>query len=565
MSYNCLLLAEGNYYLNGNIKTTMFNLKPGPTGGRNKELKGLVIGTVLLALATLVLRAVGFEHYLYNVSLVFIIIVLLIAIQYGLWPAIAISGLGFLSLDYFFITPYNTFLIDSGPGVVSVVGFLVASIITSQIAARARHQTTQAELRQEETAALNRLNMAVLSVGEAETILNRLVREVAGYLNALAAAIYLPEGEKPAHLAIAAGYSRSEGGLPDPPESFRPEMIQLAFHKKEPIYQAEAMGRQAYLPLLRGGESLGVLTLLLEPAEKAEAAQVFDPATTRWLEILANQVALAVEHARLIQENAQVASLKEADRLKSALLASVSHELRTPLTAIKTALAGLQDEGVEPEEEVEYKLIIDQETDRLNRLISNLLDLSRIEAGALKPDIGWYFLPEIINQTLERLNRSGILAAHPVTTDFGEDLPLAPVDYLQIDQVVTNLVENAAKYSPAGKPITISLRQWPDLLNSAEGEAEPGLLVEICDEGSGVPEADLDRIFDKFYRATGSFANSLRSEVAGSGLGLAICKGIIEAHGGRIWAKPRLYGGSLFAFWLPLDSTKTGELIKHGE
>ena len=247
------------------------------------------------------------------------------------------------------------------------------------------------------------------------------------------------------------------------------------------------------------------------------------------------------------------------------MLASISHELRTPLTAIKTALAGLQDEGVEPEEETEYKLIIDQETDRLNRLISNLLDLSRIEAGALKPDIGMYFLPEIINGALERLNRSTMLAAHPVTTNFETDLPLAPVDYLQIDQVITNLLENAAKYSPPGKPITLNLRQQPDPFSSNPTGAEAGLLVEVCDEGVGVPEAALDRIFDKFYRVGGSPANSLRSEVAGSGLGLAICKGIIETHGGHIWAKPRLYGGSRFAFWLPLDSSTTRESGNHGE
>jgi two-component system sensor histidine kinase KdpD len=443
-----------------------------------------------------------------------------------------------------------------------VVGFLVASIITSQIAARARHQTTQARLRQEETAALNHLNMAVLSVGQAETILDRLVREVAGNLNALTASIYLTEPEAPGQLEPAASFTRP--GTP-PPEGFRAEIIQLAFNKKEPLYRADGRLRQAYLPLGHGEESRGVLALLLGPAEDGDNSpeEFFDPAARRWLEILANQVALAVEHARLIRENTQVASLKETDRLKSALLASVSHELRTPLTAIKTALAGLQDEGVEPEEELEYKTIIDQETDRLNRLISNLLDLSRIEAGALKPNIGMYFFPEIINATLERLSRGNWLTGHPVTTNFEPDVPLAPVDYLEIDQVVTNLLENAAKYSEPGKPISIDLRQGGNPFKP--GENEPGLLVEICDEGAGVPEAALDRIFDKFYRVAADPGSSLRSEVAGSGLGLAICKGIIEAHGGRIWAKPRLYGGSLFAFWLPLSASKTGELVNHAE
>ncbi|HEX2911684.1 MAG TPA: ATP-binding protein [Chloroflexia bacterium] len=511
-----------------------------------RSILGFFFGFSAIALATLALKALRFEEYSYSVVLVYIVLVLVTASYYGLLPGLVTSLLGFVCFDFFFISPFFTLYIDSLPGLVAVLSFLGAATITSQIAANARNKTAEALLRQEETAALNELNIAVLSEGQTGKMLERVVQQVADNLQAREVAIYLPA---PIELKLNAVF-KNLALEENVGEIFSPVDLQLAFKKGKPRYKQIETGRLAFLPLLQGGESLGIMAVLLERESQDDTAEpVFKADTLHWLEILANQASLAVAHARLIAETAQVASLREADRLKSALLASISHELRTPLTAIKTAVQGLQDEGVEQEEQAEYYTIIDQEADRLSRLISNMLDISRIEAGTLRPNKGLHFLPEIINNAIERLTRSGIMGEHGLTTNFQPDLPLVAVDYLQIDQVIANLLENAAKYSPPNTPIYVNVYQ-------AERAGEPGLAVEVVDEGIGVAEAERERIFDKFYRVWQDEKPGKPSRVSGSGLGLAICKGIIEAHGGFIEARPRLYGGSIFYFWLPVNATR---------
>ncbi len=556
------------------IRTNGFTqrLKSG-WGWAKKNLVGLISGIAGLVAATAILRLFAFQQYLYNVALVFIIIVLLIANQYGLWLGLVMSVLGFFCLNYFFIPPYYSLFIESWAGVVEVIGFLVASVITSQIAARARYKTREAELRQQETAALNQLNMAVLSAAQAEPILTQVVQQVTYHLQASATLLYLRQPGNNPQLELQARYFSQ----PHASELVQSELAQLAFQKKEAVYSSlPGSARMAYLPLLRGAEVLGVMVVLLKQSSETSSNRdkaLFTAQEQHWLLIIANQAALAVEHARLIEETAQVASLKEADRLKSALLASVSHELRTPLTSIKTAVAGLKDDSIqlEPDEKQEYLEVIDEEADRLGRLISNMLDLSRIEAGTLKPHKGLYSLPEIIGNTLERLSRTAILGNYSVQTRIEDEtnLPLVPVDYLQLEQVISNLVENAVKYSAPAKPITIQVSQASrphsrqSHISSEEVAISPqaGILVEIIDQGVGVPEAELELIFDKFYRvgqtARGDLSYNLSHNVSGSGLGLAICKGIIEAHGGIIWARNRMYGGTIFALWLPLASSQT--------
>ena len=539
-----------------------------------KELVGFLTGTLGIALATAILKFFEFEQFLYNVALVFILVVLLIASRFGLWPGIAVSILGLLSLNYFFITPFGTLYIDSAAGVVAVVSFLVAAIITSEIAAHARRNTEQAKLGQQETSALNQVNVAVLGEAQPAPMLQQVVRQVTQNSEAGFAALYTATPDQPDQLTLNASYP--EVPAAGPPPSFSSALVDSSFNRKEPIYaRLEGQGRTAYLPLLRGEQALGVLFVFLkEPKETTKRKpsaekekEVFEPQERRWFQILANQAALAVDHANLIAENALVASLKETDRLKSMLLGLVSHELRTPITAIKTAVAGLKDAGteLEPDELTEYVEIIDQESDRLSRLISNLLDLSRIEAGRLVPQKGLYFLPEIVGQTIDRLTRANALAHHPVEACFEDDLPLVPLDYLQIEQVVSNLLENAVKYSPVNKPISVEVCQasrfvtTPFQPGERPGETEktervPGVMVEIADRGSGIPETELGHIFEKFYRVAPGREARLTNPVPGSGLGLAICKGIIEAHSGQIWAENRQGGGSIFSFWLPIRS-----------
>jgi two-component system, sensor histidine kinase and response regulator len=232
---------------------------------------------------------------------------------------------------------------------------------------------------------------------------------------------------------------------------------------------------------------------------------------------------------------------------------AVSHELRTPLTSIKTAVSGLKDKVVDltAEEQQDYLNLIDQEADRLEQLIGQILDQRRIEVGKLQTEKGLYFLPEIINATVDRLSRLPLLARHPVSTEFEDDLPLVGMDFIQIEQVLTNLLENAAKYSEADAAIVVRACRMNRPFHSTANPAQPGLQVEVVDRGMGVPEADLQQIFNRYYRGKLS-TGSRRAMPSGLGLGLAIARSLIEAHEGEIWAFPNQDKGTTFAFWIPL-------------
>jgi two-component system sensor histidine kinase KdpD len=256
----------------------------------------------------------------------------------------------------------------------------------------------------------------------------------------------------------------------------------------------------------------------------------------RLLHTFASQGALALERAGLAEAEARARVLEESDHLKSAILSSVSHELRTPLSTIKAAVTSLRsgEVGWDSGARAELLAAIDEESDHLNLLVGNLLDMSRLESGALRPQRGWNLLSEIVGGVLQRLRR--LSEGYRIEVDLPEDLPMAPVDYVQMEQVFTNLLSNSLKYAPPGSVIRIQARP----------QAESALLVQVTNQGPPVPEEHLDRIFDKFYRITAA------ERVSGIGLGLSICKGIVEAHGGRIWAE-NLDGGIAFKFTLPLD------------
>jgi two-component system sensor histidine kinase KdpD len=264
------------------------------------------------------------------------------------------------------------------------------------------------------------------------------------------------------------------------------------------------------------------------------AAPAISASERRLLQTFASQGALALERAWLAQAESRAKVLEESDRLKSAILSSVSHELRTPLSTIKAAASSLRGKEVSWDSPARPELIaaIDDEADHLNLLVGNLLDMSRIESGALQPKREWNILPEIVGSVLARMKHLAV--EHRLEIALPESLPLIPVDYVQVEQVFTNLVSNSLKYAPANTVVCIR----------AQVEAEV-IHVQVSNQGPQVPLEHLERIFDKFYRITAA------ERVTGTGLGLSICKGIIEAHGGRIWAE-NLPDGFAFNFTLPL-------------
>jgi two-component system sensor histidine kinase KdpD len=247
------------------------------------------------------------------------------------------------------------------------------------------------------------------------------------------------------------------------------------------------------------------------------------------------------EKAELRERELQV--LKELDRLRSELMSNVSHELRTPLASIKGFTSTLLRTDVKwsEAEQKEYLSIINQETDRLTRLINDLLDISRIDAGALRLSRHAYHVRQIVESIAGRL--AALTSNHQLTISIPDDLPTVFVDEMRIGQVLTNLVDNAAKFAPKGTEITI--------------EAKPSgkqVMMSVIDRGPGIPPEVIGKLFDRFYQAQ----RIVDGEKRGTGLGLSICKGIIEAHGGRIWVESKLGEGATFSFTLPVQEEETG-------
>jgi two-component system sensor histidine kinase KdpD len=266
--------------------------------------------------------------------------------------------------------------------------------------------------------------------------------------------------------------------------------------------------------------------------------------TSPFFRTFLEQTSAIIERARLREESLQIEVLRRTDTLRAALLSSVSHDLRTPLSSIKAAASSLQQKDVDwdAEARLSFAATIEREADRLNRLVGNLLDMSRIEGEALKPEKEWYPIDELVHDVLDHMQF--LLHGRDVRVSLPDDLPPVELDYLQMDQVLTNLLENAARYTPATSSIEISARVIDDALE-----------ISIGDYGPGIPLNDLERIFDKFYRVLGS----PRRGAMGTGLGLAVCRGLVEAHGGHIWAENREEGGAIFRFTLPLERAR--ELI----
>ncbi|MGE5123090.1 MAG: sensor histidine kinase, partial [Acidobacteriaceae bacterium] len=282
-------------------------------------------------------------------------------------------------------------------------------------------------------------------------------------------------------------------------------------------------------PLQSGRGFMGEIQVWREEA-------AFEKAEERLMSTFTSPGVTALERLRLSQAASRARLLEESDRFKSSLLSSVSHELRTPLATIKAAITSLRSETVTWDSEARAELLaaVEEETDHLNQLVGNLLSMSRIEAGSLKPERTWNALADIASSAIERTRQQ--TGKHLLEVDVSADLPVVPVDYFQIEQVLINLISNSSKYSPEGTTIGIRAKR-------ADGDM---LQVTVRNQGPHVAEENLERIFDKFFRVTAA------DKVTGAGLGLSICKGIVEAHGGHIWAE-NLADGFAFHFILPLS------------
>lgn len=428
------------------------------------------------------------------IALLYLIPLGMITALWGLGPGITGAVITFFLFNYFFIKPYYTFTVHRPTDVVILVVFLVVAVVISQLVGRAQAGLAAANAREREATQLYELSTALTGLHDDRTIAQILARQV----HAVA------EGEY-TQIDITGGRS-------------------FTFHY--PAREQPAQPADLIVPIESARGVLGEIRLW-------RAAPAISAGEKRLFQTFASQGALALERAWLVQAESRAQVLEESDRLKSAILSSVSHELRTPLSTIKAAASSLRGKQVNWDSPARPELIaaIDDEADHLNMLVGNLLDMSRLESGALKPKREWNILPEIVGSVLARMKYQA--ENHQIEVDIPETLPLVPVDYVQMEQVFTNLVSNSLKYAPA--KTVVRIRAWL--------EAE-SIHVQVSNQGPQVPPEHLERIFDKFYRITAA------DRVTGIGLGLSICKGIIQAHGGRLWAE-NLTDGLAFNFTLP--------------
>ena len=432
------------------------------------------------------------------VALLFLLPVLLTARIGGLGPGILSATCAFLCMNFFFIPPLYTLTVFHTQDLLALIVFLVIAVVVSQLLGAAQAGIATAFSREQEATRLYELSTALNGLQDAAAIACTLAEKIRETFATDRVEITL-KGRKPDEV-----YSLPEFG------SSRPEQPDLN------------------TPLMTARGEQGRVRLWRQEAPLSTQEQ-------RLLNTFANQAALAVERATLAQNENRTKVLEESDRLKSALLSSVSHELRSPLATIKASISSLRSGAVEWDSDARQELVaaIEEETDHLNQLVGNLLDMSRIETGALKPQRGWNSLAEIVNGVLKRMRPA--TQQHRIELDIPADLPLLPVDYVQMEQVFTNLLSNSVKYAPPGTTIQVRARR----------QGEQMALVQVSNQGPPVDDEYLERIFDKFYRVTAA------DKVTGTGLGLSICKGIIEAHGGRIWAENKP-GAFIFNFTLPV-------------
>jgi two-component system sensor histidine kinase KdpD len=429
------------------------------------------------------------------VALLYLIPLGLITAYFGLGPGITSALATFLTFNYFFIQPYYRLAVHRPTDVVILVIFLVVAIVISQLVGRMQASLAAATAREREATQLYELSTALAGLHERHTIAEILARQVQE----------VSQGE-----AVELNISGADAFIFRLPKSSSPT--------RPPEWIFPIQVAQGVLGEIRLWRTEPALT----SSEK------------RLLQTFASQGALALERARLAQAESRARVLEESDRLKSAILSSVSHELRTPLSTIKAAASSLRSNQVSWDSAARPELIaaIDDEADHLNILVGNLLDMSRIESGVLKPKREWNILPEIVGSVLSRMKH--LAGEHRIEVDVPESLPLVPVDYVQMEQVFTNLLSNSVKYAP--EKSIIRVRAF------VEGDS---VHVIVSNQGPHIPQEHLERIFDKFFRLRET------DRVTGTGLGLSICKGIIEAHDGHLWAE-NISDGLAFNFTFPL-------------
>jgi two-component system sensor histidine kinase KdpD len=463
-----------------------------------------------------------------NVDLVFLTAVVGVAVRYGLWPSLFASVIASLCYNFFFLPPIYTFTITDPTNVAAFFFFIVMAIIVSNVAARVRTQAVVAMTRARATESLYAFSRKLASTGTLEDVLWATAYQTALMLK-VRVVLLLPENGS---IVVKAGYP--------PEDTLEPADLAAAtwtWDSDRPAGRGSDTlpgAKRLFLPMRTGRGPIGIMGI-----DSDKQGPLLTPDQRRLLDALMDQAAVAIERVRLVEDLASAKRTAETDRLRTALLTSISHDLRTPLASVLGAagtLEGLSD-TLDQQAKADLVATIISEAERLNRFIANLLDMTKLESGAVVPNSALHDIGEIVGSSLER--GSKILAQHRIEVELAKDVPMVEIDPVLFEQVLFNLLDNAAKYAPAGT--TIRIQSWRD---------QETVALQVLDEGEGIPATDLEHIFDKFYRV--QKADHVR---AGTGLGLAISRGFIEAMHGTVTAANRTdRNGAVFTITLPIPA-----------
>jgi len=447
-----------------------------------------------------------------TVALTFLLAVLIVSANWGLTVAVFMSFVAAVAFNFFFLPPIGTLTIAETQNWVALFAFLFTAVVASNLSERVRREARAADERRREVERLYSFSQQLLVTENVVELLNAIPRYLVETFGATQAAVYLSERDRVYRSAADDG-------------EISKDALKVAAVRSELV-----LGRDrgvCFSPIRMGIRSLGILAL---------AGSNLSQET---LEAVGSLIAVAIERAAAVEKVTRTEAARESERLRSALLDSVTHEFRTPLTSIKASVSSLLTQPqLAPDERQELLTVIDEESDRLNRLVGEAVEMAQLDANEVKLELHPHAIREVIDAALDESKQ--VLEGHPVEVRVPEQLPLALMDASWITKVLRHLLENAVKYSQPGSPIFVSAEVKGDRL-----------VTNVADRGSGIDDLERSLIFDKFYRG-----QSQRYRVQGTGMGLAIVKAIVEAHGGRISVTSQLGHGSVFSFGLPIASER---------
>jgi two-component system, OmpR family, sensor histidine kinase KdpD len=474
---------------------------------RKTAFKGL--SCALIVPAVVLLYKYGPHANATTVALTFLLSVLVVSANWGFWYAAFLAVLSTLAFNYFFLPPFGTFTIADPQNWVALFAFLATAVIAGQLSERTRRETLRANQRRREIEHLYAFSQRLLTLESVPELLNLVPRHITETFGAYEAALFVSD---------RTDVYRSNPGIRD----IETGHLQSVAGRGEPIIDFEKA--LAYVPLRLGVRSVGAVGVSGTTLSHES------------LDALSTLVAIAIERTRAIENVGKAEAARENEKLRSAILDSVAHEFRTPLTAIKASATSLLSGGLDLPQQNELFAVINEESDRMNHLVEEATQMARLESKQVELERHPHDIREAIGGALQSAGK--VVDSRPVKVEATDDLTLAEFDMELIVNVLRQLLENAAKYSPPESPIQISVEK-----TFAE------LVVSVADRGPGIDELEQSLIFDKFYRGRDN-----RYSVQGTGMGLAIAKAVVEAHGGTIRVTSQLGQGSVFSFTLPLKS-----------